>query len=320
LQAYSVVLANAVLKRQAAFDASTAWESWLRDAKGLLAYRKIPQSHMLTKQLVAELRAWSASHVAAPIVCAYGGHYFHPRQALWLDRLRMSLPKDEPVRTVALASLVDAASSVAASPGHTAQPFRLKRSSKVYITEMWGRDVVSVVKSSFERLAKTFAKKPGYAIIQDANAFANSLDKDDLAFVDPPYAGVQYSRFYHVLEALVRGGPFGVQGAGRYPGLDFRPQSDYSKKSKASKAMAELLSTIARRRARAILTFPDRQCSNGLSGEMIKEQASAYFHAVPKYVDSRFSTLGGTNSRSESGKVRGSRQHAKEMILLLSPR
>jgi hypothetical protein len=91
-----------------------------------------------------------------------------------------------------------------------------------------------------------------------------------------------------------------VTGTGRYPARDLRPRSRFSLKTESNDALDELLETIAKQGAKAILTFPDHECSNGLSGASVRKIARKHFSVVEESVDSDFSTLGGTSSRGFS--------------------
>jgi adenine-specific DNA methylase len=147
---------------------------------------------------------------------------------------------------------------------------------------------------------------------------AKKLRKTDLVFIDPPYSGVHYSRFYHVLESVAQGRTGLVSGVGRYPDQTKRPRSRYSLQSESQDALDDLLKTIARRGSRAILTFPNHKCSNGLSGSAVHKIASRHFHVKRKTVASRFSTLGGTSDDRGDAAGRAARRYTRELILLLS--
>ena len=69
--------------------------------------------------------------------------------------------------------------------------------------------------------------------------------------------------------------------------------------------MDELLALIAERGARAILTFPDHDCSNGLSGDIIRELSAEHFRVRVKPVESKFSTMGGTKRDKKMAEVAG---------------
>ncbi|MGE3425025.1 MAG: DNA adenine methylase [Dehalococcoidia bacterium] len=169
-------------------------------------------------------------------------------------------------------------------------------------------------------LSKQYAQKLGAARVADANEIADAVEPHDLVFVDPPYSAVQYSRFYHVLESIARGLRGDVSGIGRYPDAAYRPKSRYSLKSDAEDALNQLLFLLSAKGARVILTFPDHECSNGLSGDIVRAIARTYFHIREHSINSRFSTLGGRGSGDDKVARRSARHDASELMLLLSPR
>jgi adenine-specific DNA methylase len=157
-------------------------------------------------------------------------------------------------------------------------------------------------------------------MIADANRAATTVRNGDLVFVDPPYSQAQYSRFYHVLETIAVGHCGPVSGAGRYPLAELRPHSRYSLVSESPDVLEELLGTIASRGARVILTFPNHECSNGLSGETVREIANDHFFVKAGQLDSNFSTLGGRSGQHKVVADRSARHATEELMLLLEPR
>lgn len=320
LQSYSAILTAAIVSRQAPLRWQPLWKEWLGQATVKFAARRAPATEKITRPIVDDARVWCDEQASLPITKAYGGHYFSPHQAVWIDVLRTSLPSREPVKTVALAALIQAASQCAAAPGHTAQPFQPTRTAKCFIEEAWNKNIVEKTKAAFELLASQFAQRPGKAKVADANQAARSLQERDLVFIDPPYSGVHYSRFYHVLETIAQGSCGPVTGVGRYPACELRPRSRYSVKSESAEALGDLLETVAFHGARAVLTFPDHNCSNGLSGKSVHEIAAKHFWVRKQQVDSKFSTLGGTGDHRGNEAGRSPRKHAQELILVLKPR
>lgn len=318
LQLYSRVLAGAVLERKEVLPWEECWKNWHQRAERLYLQHRPPKLHKVTRQTVMDFRAWSEGRDTLPLTEAYGGHYFSPVQATWIDTLRRTLPAKRPARTVALAALLHVASKCAASPGHTAQPFQPARSANPYIFDAWSRDVPELTRTMLESLSAIFAKEKGTVVTADANDVADCIRPSDLVFIDPPYSAVQYSRFYHVLESVAKGTAGEVSGSGRNPEPRVRPQSDYSLKRGAKKALAELLGKIAHKGARAILTFPAHECSNGLSGDIVRDLAREHFQLIEKFVECKFSTLGGANV--EVGNGRAARHDARELILCLTPK
>jgi len=321
LQSYSVVLANAIVQRQTQLNWGKIWLAWRARAKARVGLaRKIPRlPRVITRSAVLDCRQW-CSQSDLPITGAYGGHYFSPRQAVWIDALRSTLPSGKAARNVALAALIQATSQCAAAPGHTAQPFQPTQTAKKFLREAWNRDIVGRTRDAFRALSTIVALKKGVATRSDANDFAKKLKKGDLVFVDPPYSGVHYSRFYHVLESVVRGRCGTVSGVGRYPPEEQRPRSRYSLQAESHVALDDLLKTIAARGSKAILTFPNHRCSNGLSGYIVRKIAARHFKVEKRTIGSRFSTLGGTSDDRGDEAGRAARQYARELVLTLTPR
>ena len=310
LQAFSAVLARAVLERESLLDAARVWATWYPQARNVRCRSRIPPTDPVTWETVKQQRQW-CSKQSLPLTRVYGGYYFSARQSVWLDALRSSLPRLEPERSVALAALICAASQCAASPGHTAQPFQPTRTAKPFLIDAWEKNIVVHCKRALGLIATQYAKVRGRASVLDANEAAKLVKRGDLVFIDPPYSGVHYSRFYHVLETIAHGNCNQVSGSGRYPASPERPRSKYSLKSESSNALEALLRTISQKRAKAILTFPQRKCSNGLSGRSVIDLASKYFEVERHWVASKFSTLGGNNDH------RDARCSTRELILVL---
>ncbi len=313
LQKYSEILTNAVINRRLKLDWQEIWDLWLSKSKKHFDNFNIPSGKISIKN-VEYIRSWCNEQNNLLITKAYGGHYFSPSQAILMDSLLLNLPEIQPARIVAHAALIQAASQCAASPGHTAQPFQPTKTAKPYLAESWSKDVINKTKEAFIILSGQHAVKTGHAIVNDANNAAKTLKDGDLVFIDPPYSGVHYSRFYHVLETIARNHCSEVTGAGRYPSPMERPRSSYSLKTESSIAITDLFKIIASKGATAIVTFPDKKCSNGLSGDLLRDLGKQYFKKIEeKVIHGRFSTLGG------NGTNRNARQSSEELVLLLRP-
>ncbi|KAB2757672.1 adenine methyltransferase [Brucella anthropi] len=317
IQAYSVAATSAVIARDVELDGLRIWKEWFTSANEQFAKLKCPTRDVSSRKDVEWIRDWCADQVY-PITRAYGGHYFSASQALWFDVLRATVPQNNESKTAAIAALIEAASLCVAAPGHTAQPFQPTETAIRFLIESWSRDPLFYTNKALIELAQQKALAPGLARIADANLVAKELKANDLVFIDPPYSGVHYSRFYHVLETVAVGECGEVSGVGRYPAASRRPRSNYSLKGQSSRALSDLLQTISSVGASAILTFPDHACSNGLTGEQVRNMANAYFHVEDRYIETVFSTLGGHSLKLEPNKSRHARQPAKEMMLFLS--
>lgn len=323
LQRYSYYLSESVIGRTYPIDSEEIFAAWINNveerriklAQWNIYNKLVKYSHEKNHTIQASRELCGDPSFTGLIWTAYGGHYFSPQQALTIDLLQSSLPKEEPFRTIALAALISAASDCAAAPGHTAQPFQPQRHGTKYIEEAWNRDPVDYVLRAIRDIAPRYAKKIGRALTADAHNVVSQVTEDDIVFLDPPYSDVHYSRFYHVLETIARGYCGSVSGVGRYPPSEERPTSSFSRKGQATPALYGILEMLAERKATAIVTFPERECSNKLSGEAIKKMAGQWFDIDAKVVNKKFSTLGGNASGS-----RPARQATGEMILTLHPK
>jgi len=318
LQQYSAIFAGAVLERKGELEWEKIWNTWHESAKEIYTRQRPPKIERITKKAVQECREWALRRRNLPLTKAYGGHYYSPEQVVWIDAFRATIPDEKPEHTVALAALLHVASRCAASPGHTAQPLQPSRNANVYIAAAWAKDVPTLSKEFFSSISKVYAKQVGLTQTADANVAADDVKESDLVFIDPPYSGVQYSRFYHVLESVATGAPGEVSGVGRNPTPEMRPHSRYSIITGAKTAFSELLAKVGSKGAECIVTFPAHECSNGLSGEAVREIAREHFKVKEKLVQSKFSTLGGVNV--EVGNGRNPRRAAEELILTLSPK
>ncbi len=318
LQRYSAVLAAAVIQREKAVDPSRLWNAWLDRASSEFDSIRPPVFSIINAAAVKKARKWASQLEETSIVNAYAGHYYSPVQACWIQALRNTIPTRSPNREVCLAALIMAASKCAASPGHTAQPFQPTDTAIKYVQISWQRNFCIDVQAALSAIAPIYAQVTGKAAVGDANEVACRLLPGDLVFIDPPYSAVQYSRFYHVLEAITVGYTSPVFGVGRYPPIRERPSSKYSQKSGAKLAIQDLLDKLARQGVSAIITFPNHECSNGIDADIIKHYASNLFCAKTKIVSSLFSTLGGPASTRQGARL--ARVNANEMILCLEPK
>jgi len=324
LQQYAVVLAASQIEITGDFDASVVegeWEksthAWLQPhaerLKAALQLSQLPKELNSKRDAVIAARSFCATlGNEFPLTKAYGGYYYSPFQAMSLDARRNCLPSQW--RTVTLAALIDGASSCAAAPGHTAQPFSTSDTALPHLASAWAKDISLMSLKALERLSISKAKTTGEAVLSDALEFSKRLGENDLAFIDPPYSEVQYSRFYHVLESIARGDVGSVKGVGRYPDIRERPQSKFSRQTQSDLAFDELMHSVSMAGAHAIVTFPSGKASNGLSGKRVEEISDKYFKIKKRKITSLFSTLGGNSVG------RDARKSTTELVLHLEPK
>ncbi|MCY1204365.1 hypothetical protein D9M72_158910 [compost metagenome] len=176
----------------------------------------------------------------------YGGVFFGDRQAAELDCLRLSIEDlpDETERKWALGALVCAASACAYTyGGHFAQPkLDISEAGKVRgsIADALKQRSLSVTHEFFTRLTSLSVESENieHAISLTSGPWETAIrsiaqgnQADPICvYIDPPYTRDEYSRYYHVLEAIVRYKPQSVSGKGRLPkrGTEGRFASNFS--------------------------------------------------------------------------------------------
>ncbi len=321
LQSYSSILARSVIGRTKPIVFEEVWPKWKEEIRDVLHRQPLwklataLEGKYNTPTWCKKARELCSNNIIenGVIWSAYGGYYFSPAQALTFDAMLRCVPSHEPLKSVYMACVIASASKCAASPGHTAQPFRPTTTAGPYLREAWEKDPFEYFVKTLKDICPRHAQIKGSAKVADALKEAKKLNDKDLVFIDPPYSGVHYSRFYHVLETIARGNCGPVTGDGRYPPFEERPQSLFSNKSEAKLALTTLLEALAEAGSTVLFTFPASRCSNGLSGNIIEKQASKWFVITKRFVTSQFSTLGGNNSH------RKARNRRKELFLLMRP-
>lgn len=124
----------------------------------------------------------------------FGNRYFDSETAKIIGFIREKIEKDKSELTekeyfILLASLMYSADKVANTVGHYDAYLRTKPKENKFFMGLI--DPLKVNKIDIFR--------------EDANLLAKKL-KADVVYIDPPYNSRQYSRFYHVLETLIKRG------------------------------------------------------------------------------------------------------------------
>lgn len=245
-----------------------------------LAFRaKLPSVQaQVTGREPAELILRKGNHHASPyllFVLYYSGIYFGLRQCAEIDSLRWAVDQiaDPMIRQWAIGSLVAAVSGVATTyGGHFAQPPReaLGTTSTKRMAE-WldccSRSVLHEFAVRFISLAEesagcrypveTIAGPWREALVGAASQWTN---EPVAVYLDAPYNRDEYSRYYHVLESLVKYDYPSATGAGRTP--DKRKGERFS-------------SEFATRRRENIVAA----CSDAISSVVDKGWACAWSYA-----------------------------------------
>lgn len=166
------------------------------------------------------------------LFCAYFANvYFGVRQCVEIDSLRAVIDGlGEPERSWALAALIASVASVATTyGGHFAQP-RIADADQITERNIGGlieKRSASVVHEFSARLLNLAAEseRTPFAVRGLKGPWQDALrplspevgPRPTVVYLDPPYRREEYSRYYHVLETLVRYDYPGIQDKGLAP-------------------------------------------------------------------------------------------------------
>lgn len=236
----------------------------------------------------------------------YSGTYWSYQQCLWIDALRKVADdyKNTPIFYVILSSLMYAMSYNSQSTGHYAQ-FRdaTSLSSKKDILIYRQKEILPYFVNKFVQLRNCLGenKLNHFVSTLDYSECLDEIEMNSLVYADPPYAFVHYSRFYHVLETLVKYDYPKVTHKGRY--RDDRHQSPFCKKSSVKEAFSIIFSKIDRKQANLILSYSNTGMIT--LNEIIniaKENLGYNYDISVKEVDYKHSTMGRKNDKNRNVK------------------
>ncbi|MDC4783561.1 DNA adenine methylase [Acinetobacter baumannii] len=190
----------------------------------------------------------------------YSGTYWSFQQCLEIDAIYRVAQnyRNKNIYEILIGSLMFAMSYCSQSTGHFAQ-YRDVKDQKNFKDIMIYR-----VKSMSDLFISKFNHLINYDRSLNHNfesytmSFDELLEKADLEsviYADPPYANVHYSRFYHVLETLVKYDYPEVKFKGRY--RQDRHQSPFSKKKEAIPAFEKMFTLIKEKNSRMVLSYSD---------------------------------------------------------------
>ena len=219
----------------------------------------------------------------------FSNAYFGLEQCLQIDSLRYAIDmlptQKRHRRDLYLCALIYSIDSCVASPGHFAQFFTS------HSKESFGNIIKERRKSiimTFYALVDYFRKnlsKPSFKheawctdyvnLFNPSSEFYSKMKEVDLIYADPPYTADHYSRFYHVLETLVKYDYPSKELKGRYR-ID-RFASKFSMKSKAYAEFEKLLSAVSLHGCKLLISYNN----DGLvSSEQLIDLSNRYFDRV----------------------------------------
>ena len=121
-----------------------------------------------------------------------------------------------------------------------------------------------------------FNKNINKAFCEDyKNLFKKNIGHVDTIYLDSPYSQEQYSRFYHVLETLVKYDNPKVNFKAKY--RENRFQSDFCYKSKVEQEFENIISYCAQNKINLVISYSDKGVLHSKTLEKICEN---YFNKI----------------------------------------
>lgn len=191
----------------------------------------------------------------------YSGTYWKYEQCIWIDSIRgiaERYKENESFYNAILASLMYAMAYNSQGTGHYAQ-YRdaADESSMIDIMIYRNKDIKSYFVRKFNSIISDFNPTDIKFTATAKNYIdcAKNLPTGTLIYADPPYGKVHYSRFYHILETLVKYDHPELKYKGRY--RTDRHQSPFCKTSTVNKAFEDLFDVVKTGNHELILSYSD---------------------------------------------------------------
>lgn len=190
----------------------------------------------------------------------YSGTYWSYRQCVYIDSIRAVAEEyiGQPLYFAIMSSLIFAMSYTSQSTGHFAQ-YRDANSetSMQDILIYRRREIWPYFERKFKELTTLINGngKQHRITTLDYNDCLRLIEKGSIVYADPPYQSVHYSRFYHVLETLVKYDYPNLHYKGRY--RTDRHQSPFCKKTTVVEAFVKLFEGVKFQKSHMVLSYSD---------------------------------------------------------------
>ncbi|MBQ6515973.1 DNA adenine methylase [bacterium] len=220
----------------------------------------------------------------------YSDTYFSKKQCEYIDAIRYSVSqiKNKYRQALYLFALMDAMCKVQSTPGHFAQfmPSDHKRiiplQNMDILEEFWDKC------NNYSALCFTDKNNKAFCMDYKELLKLNDIKSVDTVYLDSPYSQEQYSRFYHILETLVKYDNPKVDFKAKY--RDDRFQSDFCYKNRVKKEFETIISFCSKNGKNLVISYSNK----GLlaENELFALCKSYFKKAELKEIDYKHSTQG----------------------------
>lgn len=193
----------------------------------------------------------------------YSGTYWSYEQCVWIDSIRAVAEdyKDSVGYFTILSALIFAMSYTSQSTGHFAQYRDVTIQNVNDILLYRKKDILSLFAKKLDELILLLNTTPSHSMTVTSLDYLDCLrivPDNSIVYADPPYSAVHYSRFYHVIETLVRYDHPHLEFKGRY--RNDRYQSPFDKRKEVRNAFQLLFKAVDERKSHLVLSYSN----NGL--------------------------------------------------------
>jgi len=227
----------------------------------------------------------------------YSDTYFSKEQCKYIDSIRYAISKteNEYKKALYLFALMCAMCKVQSTPGHFAQ-FMPKEHKRIIPLQK-----MDIYKTFLEMCNEYsdlyFNDKENKAFCSDyKELFKQNIGHIDTIYLDSPYSQEQYSRFYHVLETVVKYDNPKVNFKAKYRNDRF--QSDFCYKNRVKQEFENIFEYCRKNKINLVISYSNKGV---LNSDELENLCKEYFSDVEiKTIDYAHSTQGkGTNKLQE---------------------
>lgn len=233
IQYYSYIISNALIKNNSKVISS---ESAVKDLEE--NYKKNHESH--------EYNFFEKN---------YSDTYFSANQCIEIDSIRYAINyiNDVNIKSLYLVALMNAMCVCEATSGHFAQylPSDHPRLEKIKNKSIWDEFLKKC--NDFKKIVFNKFENKCFNLNYEKLIELPEFDDVDLVYIDPPYTGEQYSRFYHVLETVCKYDNPELEFKGLYRTDRFT--SPFSLRTKVFDEFDKLFSILASKDKKIVLSY-----------------------------------------------------------------
>lgn len=227
----------------------------------------------------------------------YSNTYFSANQCIEIDSIRYAINSIEKyeLKCLYLVALMNAMCICEATSGHFAQylPSSHPRLNKIKNKSIWAEFLKKC--NDFRTLVLSKYDNSCYNLNYNELIELPEFEKIKLVYIDPPYTGEQYSRFYHVLETICKYDNPTLEFKGLYRTDRFT--SPFSLRTKAFNEFENLFSKLSNKNKKIILSYSTKGLIKEYEMEYLLKKY--YKHCETKRTNYNHSTQGKGNVNLE---------------------